>query len=406
MRGRFLILLFLTLLVGAVLTASPALASPQAAESQQTRASMAEIFQALSEALPASLDEKRFADPARRDAILASLTRLAEAGARLEAQGRTRDASFGFLSGSLARDSAEIRRRYAEGRSDEARFLLFELTQDCVACHSRLPSARDASLGSRLVDDEQVAALPLDQRARLEFATRQFTRAIATHEALLASPDYSASDLDLSGSVDDYLELCLRVRGEPERPARTLERFGARPDASDRLRERVRHWVASLRELGARRPEPTPMQEAHALIALGRDRTRFADDRDALVFDLAASGELHRFVDAAPASPETALAYYRLGEIDSRVGRSFWLSQTDMYFEAAIRMAPGAPFAPEALAQLEDFLASGYTGSGGRHVPPDVVARLAELRGLIEKAQPPAAASPVPARQVEPPPAR
>jgi hypothetical protein len=69
-------------------------------------------------------------------------------------------------------------------------------------------------------------------------------------------------------------------------------------------------------------------------------------------------------------------------------------------------MAPGAPFAPEALAELEDYLVAGYTGSGGRHVPPDVVARLAELRGLVEKAQRPAAASPAPARQVEPPPAR
>jgi hypothetical protein len=59
MRGRFLILL-----AGGLLAALPASASPQAARSKQTRATMAEIFQALSEVLPASLDERRFADPA------------------------------------------------------------------------------------------------------------------------------------------------------------------------------------------------------------------------------------------------------------------------------------------------------------------------------------------------------
>ena len=401
MRARISILMAV-----AVLVAAPASASPQAAQSKQTRAIMAQIFRALSEVLPPSLDQQRFADPARRDAILGALSRLAAGAARLEAQGQKRDAGFGFLSRSLAHDSEDIRRRYAEGRSDEARFLLHELTLDCVACHSRLPSEKDASLASRLMDEKQVAALPLDERARLEFATRQFTRAMATHEALLASPEFSANDLDLGGSVDDYLELCLRVRGDTERPARTLERFGARADASPRLRVRTQRWVASLRELGARRPEPTPLQEAQALIALGRDRTRFADDRDALVFDLAASGELHRFVDSAPPGSEAALAYYRLGEIDSRIGRTSWLSQADAYFEAAIRMAPGAPFAPEAFAELEDFLVSGYTGSGGRQVPPDVVARLAELRELVAKAQPAAAPSPAPARQVEPSPAR
>ena len=393
-------------LLGALLLASVAGASPQAAESRETRATMGEIFQALAEVLPASLDDQRFADPARRDAILAALTKLSAGGAKLEAHGRARDAGFGFLSRSLARDTEEIRRRYAEGRTDEARFLLHELTQDCVACHSRLPSEHDASLARRLMSEESVAALPLAERARLEFATRQFERAEATHEALLASPDYTANDLDLGGALDEYLELCLRVRRDYERPARTLERFAARADVGPRLRVRVSRWVASLREIAPRKREPTPLAEAQALIAVAQDRARFPDERDALVFDLAASGELHRFVDATPAGPEAALAYFRLGEIESRVGRSFWLSQTEAYLETAIRMAPGEPFAPQALAQLQEFLVSGYTGSGGRQVPADVQMRLADLRALVDKARPAAPAPSAPARQVEPPAAR
>jgi hypothetical protein len=256
------------------------------------------------------------------------------------------------------------------------------------------------------MDEKHVAALPLDERARLEFATRQFERAEATHEALLASPDFAANDLDLGGMLDEYLELCLRVRHDYERPAAKLEAFAARADVGPRLRARVLRWAASLREIAKRKREATPLAEAHALVAISQDRTRFPDERDALVYDLAASGELHRFADATPAGPEAALAYYRLGEIESRIGRSFWLSQTEVYFETAIRMAPGEPFAPDALAQLQEFLVSGYTGSGGRQVPADVQLRLAELRGLVERARPAAPAPPSPERQVAPPPAR
>jgi hypothetical protein len=136
---------------------------------------------------------------------------------------------------------------------------------------------------------------------------------------------------------------------------------------------------------------------------VAQDRARFPDDRDALVYDLAASGELHRFADATPPGPDVAFAYFQLGEIESRVGRTFWLSQTDIYLEASIRMAPGAPFAGKALAELRDFLVSGYTGSEGRQVPADVQRRLAELSALVEAARAPAPGASAPARQVEPP---
>ena len=400
------ILLLSGLLAGGVARAATDADGPQA-----TRATMGEIFSALAAVLPASLDEQRFDDPAQREAILATLTRLAAAGSQLEAHGRERDASFGFFAGSLARDTAEIRERYADGRREEARFLLHELTQDCVACHSRLPSERDASLGRRLMSEQSVAALPLDERAQLEFATRQFESAQQTLEALLASPDRSASDLDLSGALDEYLELGLRVRRDPARPAATLERFAARPDVKQRLRARVLRWVASLRELEHRQRAATPLAEAQALLAIGQDRERFPAERDALVFDLAASGELHRFVDSRPPGPDVALAFLELGRIEARVGRSYWLSQADVYFETSIRMAPAEPSAPVALAELEDFLTSGYTGSGGRQVPADVQQRLAELKALVARSRPAAAGAPArrvepPARQVEPPAAR
>ena len=247
------------------------------------------------------------------------------------------------------------------------------------------------------MSEERVAALPLDERARLEFATRQFERARGDQRgaARLAGLHAPAISTWTARSTNTSSSACACAGTSSARPARSSASPRA-PTSAARLRARVRRWVASLREIAARKRAATPLAEAQALLAVAQDRTRFPDERDALVYDLAASGELHRFADATPPGPEAALAYFRLGEIESRVGRSFWLSQTEVYFETAIRMAPGEPFAPQALAQLQEFLVSGYTGSGGRQVPADVQIRLAELRGLVERARPAAPGCPRP----------
>lgn len=93
----------------ATLLTCTAIGGAEAAESDaETSATMVEIFEALSFVLPLSLSDERFEDPAQRKAITAALRELADNGARLEAHARGRDAGFGFLSRSLARDSREV----------------------------------------------------------------------------------------------------------------------------------------------------------------------------------------------------------------------------------------------------------------------------------------------------------
>jgi hypothetical protein len=378
------------LLAAALLGAAPAGAAERDAE---WRATMDEIFAAMQRVLPISLDDERFADPQEREAIRAALARLAANAGRLEQHAAGREAGLSHLSRSLARDARDIQRRFEAGKTPEARFLLHELTSTCVACHSRLPSDRRFPLGERFVDETVVAVLPLDERARYETATRQFDRALATHEALFADPQTSPADVSLLGYVDDYLEIAIRVKGDPPRARRTLETFAAREDLSPALRADVRSWIGSLRELEKRTPEAGALAEALALMDAAQDTQRFPDDRKALVYYVAASAVLHRLVASdAPDALERARAYYLLGVIESRVGRSLWLSQAEVYLESSIRLAPGAPFAPDAFELLSSVVLSGWTGSSGVHVPADVQDRLDELAGLLEAAQPAAAA--------------
>ena len=377
-------------MLAALLLPLPALAGSQtpATDPEATRATMRQIVDSLAFVLPLSLSDEPFADPAQHQAILAALDALAKNGAELEGHVQGRDLGFAFLSRSLARDTREIRDRYAAGHVAEARFLLLEVSDHCAACHSRLPDDREHPIGRRLVDDPRVAALDLDQRVELDVATRQFDRALAGYETLFADPALSPAELDLQGHVDGYLEVVIRVQNDPERALRTFTALAKRKDLPATLRENVGVWIATLRDLKGRSFTGSPLSEARKLIAEAQDSSRYPDDRGALVTYLVASGLLNRFTTTpGVSSADLGEACYLLGVIESRIGRSFWLSQTEFYLEQAILLAPQRPFANDAYELLEEFLVSGYTGSEGSDVPPELRARLDDLKQRIHRAQ-------------------
>src|SRR5688572_15728454 len=104
------------------------------------------------------------------------------------------------------------------------------------------------------MDDAQIAALPLPERAQLAMATRQFDRALTAHEAMLTSSKFDIGSIDLLGYLDDYIEVCVRVKRDFARPARALEAFAKRPDVRPSLRSDVSQWVKDLRAFGAGPP--------------------------------------------------------------------------------------------------------------------------------------------------------
>ena len=185
--------------------------------------------------------------------------------------------------------------------------------------------------------------------------------------------------------MDDYLELCIRVLEDYDRPIAVLEQFAARSDITPPLRKEVRAWTTTLREVPKVDADAGQLERARDLVKRAEDTVRFPNERQALVYYFAASGLLHRYVTGRPAAdPDIAEAYYLLGVIESRVGRSFWISQTESFMEASIRSAPSGPFAAPAFAVLEEFIVSGYTGSAGTNIPSEERELLRELEALLE----------------------
>jgi hypothetical protein len=358
---------------------------------------MGPIADALSRTLPLSLEPRQLADPAARAQYAASLDVLADSAARLERHGRSREASFAYLSRSLAHDARVARQRLENGQDAESQFVVRQLVQDCVACHSRLPDLDDSELGARLLAQLDPDELPLHERVRVQAATRQFDAALDGYEELFRDPEVSPAQLDLEGRLLEYLTITIRVKQDLRRPRWSLERMAQRPDVPDYLTQDLAAWYTTLDELAERPRIGNSGDRARALVQDAHLEETPAYDRRGYIYALMASSLLHQHLGATTLTEgELAEAYYLLGLAETRASRSLWLSEADVYLETSVRSSPGSPYAARAYDLLEQETLAGYTGSAGLQLPEDVAARLEELRSLIDAASvaPPASQRP------------
>jgi tetratricopeptide (TPR) repeat protein len=367
-----------------ILGTAPIAAAQPAADHEATVATMRQIFESIRVLLPLSVSAKTFAAPEHRAEVESALTALQQNAGALAAHARSDDAGRRYLGGSLARDASEALERYRTGRYEGAAFQIQQTTETCVACHTKLHGKGDSPEAKHFVSRTALAKLPLQDRARLEVATRQFDEASASYEKLLARRDIHPGEL--LGPLTDYLIVQVRVAGDFDRARRTLQRFATRPDLWRHLRSDVEQWIRALQELEPFAALPPDLASARSLIERARGLVLYPADRRTLIHYLVASSILQRVLDAGPASDrEAGEAYYLLGLCETHIGTSYWITQADFYLETAIRLAPKEPFAEEAYVLLEEETLVAYTGNSGEELPKPVAQHLEELRRLIDR---------------------
>jgi len=380
-RGALALAGYLALALVGRLALAPAACADESAP-EDTRARMARIFASMQVLLPLSANEAAFGSPANRDRVLEALETLAGNADQLAQHARAEDAGRRYLGHSLGDDARRALQRYREGRTEDAAYLVQHTTENCVACHTKLQSPGDSPLASRFVDNSVLGGLPLQERARLLVATRQFDEAQTALEQLLVDP--SVPPRKLTSALNDYLVLSIRVKDDYARPIPTLEKFVQRPDLWQRLREDVTQWVDSLRVLAPQKDRKPDLATARKRIDEARAIVPYPADHAGFVQYVVASSILHRFLDTKPASTrDVAEAWYLLGVTEAETAHGYWVSQADVYLETAIRSDPTSPAAKKAYALLEENVIGGYSGSSGVNVPESEAARLAELRALI-----------------------
>ncbi|HXV37899.1 MAG TPA: hypothetical protein VEC18_12165 [Myxococcota bacterium] len=350
---------------------------------QTTRGVMREIFAAIRVTLPATTDAAQFKSAENREPIRAALDALVRNTALLEQHFRERDAELGFLARSIERDAAEAQLAYAHGQYERSAFVLRQIVENCVVCHTRLPDERGSLVAKGFVDEGVLASLPAQPRSTLLIATRQFDEALAALEEVLADP--LTHPAVMLGPLTDYLVVSIRVQGDYERPIEVLEAFSQREDLWPSLREDVEEWIDALPALRERAGSEPTVASARSLIEAGEARDEFGDGQGSLLHFIAASSLLERYIASQPSrSAELGEAFYLRGMLETRIGRNYWVTTAPFFLEEAIRIAPGEPFARDALGRLERELFAAYEGSDVEELPAAETAHLAQLRALID----------------------
>lgn len=366
-----------------------------AATASDTRAAMRSIFSALSELLPLSLSETRFESPAERERIEAAMQRMLVNVEGLRQHGEGLPASYEFLRQTLANDVRQAAQSYRLGHVEAARFLVHDLVNACFGCHTRLPDTQRFDMGAELVAQPGVAALPLEDRALLATAARQFDSALELYEALFASAEEVPSNIAYSGAFESYLKIAIRVRADVDRAMRAFRAFLLRPDVPTYLGIHVESWLEALAELRVAERPADDLEAGRQVFREAQLRSLFPEDPRALVHFVEASRLLHRYVRAHSGSggnrsarERLGEAYYLLGVAESHITSNYWYSETEFFLESAIRLSPGSSYSRKAYAWLEEDVLMGYSGSAGLDMPEDVAEYLRQLRDLIEDGKP------------------
>lgn len=349
---------------------------------------MHRIFAALTELLKDSLSENHTRNDPK--ALQREVALLSDSTAELESHAQGQSVGFRLMSRSLADAVREFRYYYDARRQEEARFFLVDLTQSCVACHTRLPSARDFPLGQRLLDNATMGSLALQDQAQLQVVARRFHDALTSWEKVFSDPLSDPVAIDAEGNLLDYLLVAIRALHDLDRPARTLKVFLKRDDLPFYLRYYIEFWLQRLQLLKDElKGEPRPYR-ARRLFERASQMKTFPEGQEQTIDDLVASAILYRYLDGQGKSVglDVAEAYHLLGMIEGRTLQRAWaVPPFEQHFEAAIRSAPQGPYAKRSFAIVQEYVINGFSGT-------EAVQRLEELRALIG----------LPAEEREPPP--
>ncbi|MDH3694075.1 MAG: hypothetical protein OER96_05840 [Gammaproteobacteria bacterium] len=357
------------------------------AQDQTPYPAMHKAFDALSYLLPLSLAGQDGDAKTDFSLLEEKLKQLVESSDRLDEHAKGREAEFKSIARSFDATVKQVDQAFRNERPQDALFLLMDLTQNCVACHSRLPSAANFPFGQRLMARINVDTMDRRDVAQLYVATRQFDGALKILEEVVVDNDVTPIDLDIDGTLVDYLDISISVK-QDFAPIRTmLDKLQVRPDLPFYMNRHAEAWRISMDGLEGELKAPPSVARARELFNTATLMTAAPAGRERIIHDLLAASMLRRLVDQRETTdiPNELLAeaYYVLSIIELRtINPNPTVPQMEFLLEAAIRSDPDGLFAKRAYALLEEYSYFSYEGVPWFGTDEPMI-KMGELRSMI-----------------------
>lgn len=331
------------------------------------------------------VSDAEFANPANEGAIRKSLGSMDAHIGHLGEGAFADDPALRVNLSLLKQQVKDAQRSFTEGAKPFARYMLQSSLQLCIACHTRKKAPEFAWPE---VEGEGIS--PRD-KAEYYFATRQFEKGRAVHEALVAGyPGNQLSPWDLQKSLTSLAVYYARVKEDPAAGARYFAQAGEQEALPIYLRQQLQAWAEEFRAWSKEKPANNKGAGEKELLA-GAKKLLKQDDlslvreagRSFHIRRLRAGALLHRLLESpGPRSPLKAEALLYLGQLYARINANIFFRFGDLYLKACIAEYPKTAEARACYVALEASVMEGFSGSGGTSVPEDEQVELVRLKRL------------------------
>lgn len=359
----------LVALVGSVLLLSSVL------RAESLKPTMAGALQSFEELQPYLTSQERFSAPQNEPTITTLVRSLREGfhSAQSLKSPLLRDPGFSANLSIIEDLLGDAERRFKEGKRGYALYRLRAVSSNCTSCH--MTYSVNISRQSELKLPEGLNSL---EEAEFYLSARRFNQASATLSRVM---EEGKSALFTIEALRKWLVLEIRVKEEPQKTIEALRRFQQRATLPRDERDEITHWVESLRGWKpGLKSKGSLVTQARTLMAESLRGTFDPLGRVDVVNLMRASALLHRALASSELSnQDRANALLLLGFCYYRLPLYFIDELPEVYFERCIQEFPGSKEAQKAYRYQKEKTILDFTGSGGTHIPADVVEHLNEL---------------------------
>lgn len=350
---------------------------------------MQELSTALNKLLPLVVSAQDFNDPKNDAAIKDSTDRLRKLSHQVRALPKpAADPAYDLIARMLDEDLARASAALNSGSRDYARLTIRESMGYCIQCHTQ--SANGPSFPKLDLGFDPSKLSPLGQ-GDYYAATRQFDSALKAYRNGTKDAAYAKKDtLGWERSARSGLSIAVRFKESPKEARTITQAISKNQSAPESIRESALQWTKEIDRWSKEKKnlytgENARLDRAEALIKDAQRKTESEEVRNQDIPYMRASADLHQWLAQHPLKPgtneaERAKALYLAGLAAEETRElNFWTLH-ERYYELCIEDAPGSELAQKCFKKLNDSVLMGYTGSGGTHLPPEEVARLAKLK--------------------------
>ena len=340
-----------------------------------TKASMRNIFTSYRELQGYLVKSDRFFDPANSEQIQKLLSEIRTGFHSAENLDKKYTQQPGFLTNiSIMTDTLkQVSKDMETSPTDYDLLRLRAISQNCFSCHSsyKPESSFEATIPPEINKD-------LLAKANYLAATRQFE---AARKAYIEAAQSAEGEKSPIQPLRQWLVLETRIYDEPSSAITELERFiKTRKKLREFERGEIQSWIDGLHRWKRDAIALPPVKKAEFLLRQTISSPEPAYARTPEVEVLRASGILHRaFADNSITSKDRGQALYILGLSYSKLPLFFPDELPEFYLEACVRENPNTTVARSAYNLFKEIITLGYTGSGGTHIPGDILAKIDEL---------------------------